>query len=59
MPGESVSPLYLCRTIYNEIRREVQSGNMEKIAETAMNSREISGEMAEICIDELCINEII
>ena len=53
MPGESISPLIYVEPFYNEIRRGSPiSEIMEKIAETAMNSREISGEMAEICIDD-------
>ena len=53
MPGESVSPLIYVEPFYNEIRRGSPIPEiMEKIAETAMNSREISGEMAEICIDD-------
>lgn len=52
MPGESVSPLIYVEPFYNEIRRGRPIPEiMEKIAEMAMNSREISGEMAEICID--------
>lgn len=53
MPGESVSPIIYVEPFYNEIRRGSPiPETMEKIAETAMNSREISSEMAEICIDD-------
>lgn len=53
MPGESISPLIYIEPFYNEVRR----GNplpeiMEKIAETAINSRELSGEMPELCMDD-------
>lgn len=53
MPGESISPLIYIEPFYDEIRRGSPIPEiMEKIAEVAVNSREISGEMPEICMDD-------
>lgn len=53
MPGESIAPLIYIEPFYNEVRRGSPITEiMERIAETAMNSRELGGEMPEIRIDD-------